>query len=81
MGGGRLRTLGSEITPGVWTCTILCRSLMQHILTPIGAVSMRFSMLDLMATMFCHAAAADSSGRDMLESKTSDGLNVKCDSC
>jgi hypothetical protein len=54
---------------------------MQHILTPIGAVSMRFSMLDLMATMFCHAAAADSSGRDMLESKTSDGLNVKCDSC
>jgi hypothetical protein len=48
---------------------------MQHTLTPIGAVSMRFSMFDLMATMFCHVAA--SSGRDMLENKASDGLNVK----
>src|SRR5438270_14020980 len=64
MGAGNSRTLGSEMTPGVCTCTILCRSLMQHTRTPIGAVSMRFSILDLMATMFCHVAA--SSGRDIL---------------
>lgn len=59
-----LHTLGSDITPGVWTCTILCRSLMQHTLTPMGAVSMRFRIFDLIATMFCHVAA--SSGRDIL---------------
>jgi hypothetical protein len=47
---------------------------MQHTLTPTGAVSMRFSMFDLMANMFCHVAA--SSWRDMLESNISDELNV-----
>ena len=48
---------------------------MQHTLTPGGAVSMRFSMFDLMATMFCHAAV--SSGCDILESKISDELNER----
>jgi hypothetical protein len=72
---GCSRTLGSEITPGVCTCTILCRSLMQHTRTPIGAVSMRFSILDLMATMFCHVAA--SSGRDILHSEISEQFSVR----
>lgn len=48
---------------------------MQHTLTPIGAVSMRFSILDLMATMFCHVAA--SSGRDILDSEISDQFSVR----
>jgi hypothetical protein len=44
---------------------------MQHTRTPTGAVSIRFRMFDLMATMFCHVAA--SSGREMLQNKVSDG--------
>jgi hypothetical protein len=48
---------------------------MQHTRTPIGAVSMRFSILDLMAAMFCHVVA--SSGRDILDSEISDQFSVK----
>ena len=46
-------TLGSAITPGVSTNTTFWTNFMQHILKPIGAVSIRFRMLDLMDDIVC----------------------------
>lgn len=44
------RTLGSNM-PGVCTCTTFCTNLMQHILTPAGAVSHLLRMFILMAAI------------------------------
>lgn len=53
-----MRTLGSEIMPGVCTCTTRWMNLMQHIRTPALAVSVLLNMFDLIAAICCHVAAS-----------------------
>ena len=50
----RRLTRGSEMMPGVWTCTTRWTNLIQHTRTPIGAVSHLLRMLDLIAAMSAH---------------------------
>ena len=59
-----IRTLGSEMTPGVCTCTTFWTNLIQQTLIPWGAESHRLRMFCLIAVIVSHRPP--SFGRSML---------------